>query len=146
VWGAISVNVIGEGMSQGGGVYMTRDMRGRFQECISGGMGYRRTFLNTWIVRSGCNVVVVLVGDLGREGGRWHGLGDVIFGLTRLPSRMSIGSTPFPFWPTVISRKELRLTLVALGRSGGGRHLDVLNRRRGRKPVDCPWSFAGTLA
>jgi hypothetical protein len=127
-------------------MFTTRDMRGRFQECISGGMGYRRSLLSTWTVRSGCNVVVVLVGDLGREGGRWHDLGNVIFGPTRLPSHMSIGSTPFSFWPSVISRKEHRLTLVALGRSGGGRHLDVLNRRRGGKPVECPWSFVGTLA
>jgi hypothetical protein len=57
------LNVIGEGVSRARGVSMTRDMRGRFWECVSGGMGYRRTFFSMRIVHS---VVVVLV-DMGRE-------------------------------------------------------------------------------
>lgn len=118
---------------------MTRAKRG-LQKSVSGRMGYRETFFRTWVVRSLRNVAVVLVRNLERKGRRWHRLGNVIFGRT-LTSRMSIGSTPFSFRPAIISWRELRLTL---GRSRRGRHLDVLNRSGGGKPMDCPWSFSRT--
>lgn len=122
---------------------MTRAMRGWVQESVSGGMGYRGTFVRMWVVHSVCHVVVVLVRDLEREGRRWHRLGNIIFGRTR-PSRMSVGSTSLSFRPTVISWRELRLTLVALSCSRRGSHLDIRYRSSGRKPMYCPGSFGGT--
>lgn len=97
-----------------------------------------------WVVHSVCDVDVVLVRDLGREGRRWHRLGScVIFGRTR-PSRMAVGSTSLSFRPTIISWKELRLILVALGCSRGGSHLDVRNRSGSGEPMYRPGSFDGT--